>query len=318
MKKSLAILLATYNPRINWLIELLQSLNQQSYPNLHLYVRDDASSTISLCELRALLSQYITCFPFDLSRNAQNIGSTQTFAALLLDCKEHYVSFCDQDDVWDIGKTAALVARLESAPLHPLLVCSNVRVIDANGKIISPTIEQHRRRHRFAAGHGLAPSLIYRNFAIGCTVAMERARAVSYLPFPDALLHDHYLAFRAAVDGALDYIAEPQLSYRVYGGNQTGVMRQVDRKQDYKIHRIDRFLRRVRALGKRVELPALDEAEAWGKARQDHFNRIRGSTKRLWRLRRLNLSVSLFELVALRLPSPLFRLSIALIRRGWL
>ena len=67
--KKIAILLAIYEPREDWLIELLESLNGQTYPSLSLYVRDDASPTYPIERLRALLSEHITKFPFTLNRN---------------------------------------------------------------------------------------------------------------------------------------------------------------------------------------------------------------------------------------------------------
>ena len=316
MKQSLAILLATYNPRIDWLTELLQSLNRQTYPNLCLYVRDDASTSLSFSALRALIATHVTRFPFTVLQNEANVGSTQTFAALIEDCHEHYIAFCDQDDVWDDQKLAASVELFEKSPLCPTLVCTNLRVINDAGKVIAPTMEAHRRRHTFARGRGLAKSLIYRNFVTGCTVVMERTRAVSYLPFPDAVLHDHYLAFRAALDGAIDYLPKPQISYRIWGGNQSGVMTRVQSKQDYKTHRIDAFAARLQAFRALSDLPALAEAEEWGRARIDYFNRVRGSTKRLYRRRQVNPTTTRFELIALHLPAPLFRLAVWLIRRG--
>ena len=98
--KSLAILLAVYEPREDWLIELLDSLNAQTYPNLKLYVREDCSPTYSLARLQAILQDHITAFPWELHQNNVNLGSNKTFEALVRDASEEYVAFCDQDDIW--------------------------------------------------------------------------------------------------------------------------------------------------------------------------------------------------------------------------
>lgn len=316
MKKSLAILLAVYEPREEWLIELLSSLNAQTYPYLRLYVRDDASPTYPFDRLQALLKEHITHFPFEARRNETNQGSNKTFEALVRDCDEHYIAFCDQDDVWLPQKLEKTVALFEESDLNPTLVCTNVCVTDGDGNQIAPTMEQHRRRHTFARGRDLASTLIYRNFVMGCTVVMERERALSYLPFPSEAVHDHYLAFRAAADGAIDYLAEPQLRYRVYGGNQTGVMTGVASKADYKKQRIDVFDNRVNCFAKTATLPELELAVAWSEARKRNFARERGGFRALWRLRHVNRVTSLFELFALRFPTPLFRLAIRAIQKG--
>ena len=315
-QKTVAILLAVYDPRENWLIELLDSLNQQTYPSLRLYVRDDASPHYPLARLEELLKERITRFPFVLARNEKNLGSNETFAALVRDCREPYIAFCDQDDVWLADKLTNTVRLFEESELHPTLVCTNVRVIDGDGKVIADTMEEHRRRHIYLRGTDLAGELIYRNFAMGCTVIMERERALSYLPFPAAVVHDHYLAFRAAADGAIDFLAEPQILYRVYGGNQTGVMTGVATKEDYLKRRIHVFDDRVSAFAACVTLPELEKAVAWSRARLANFHREKGGFTALRKTGKVNRVTSLFELFALRMPTPIFRFLIRLVQKG--
>ena len=315
-KPSIAILLAVYEPCGTWLEELLISLNAQTYPALRLYVRDDASPSYSRDRLEALLKKYITRFSYSLTQNETNLGSNATFEALLKEASEPYIAFCDQDDVWNEDKLQRSMELLRSSPLSPVLVCSNVSVIDQDGKQIAPTIERHRKRHTFLRGNGLAPQLLYRNFVIGCTLLMERERAVHYLPFPKVPVHDHYLAFRAALDGAIDYVEDPLLRYRVYGGNQTGVMTKVKTKEDYRRERIEVFCERIQCLSSRASFEELSLALAWGEARRNNFDRKKGAMRALWRLRRVNPATTLFELVALRLPKPLFALAIRMIQKG--
>ena len=315
-KQGIAILLAVYEPQESWLIELLDSLNAQSYPALHLYVRDDASPSFSRDRLAALLREHVTRFPYSLSYNDKNLGSNATFEALLRDACEPYIAFCDQDDVWEPDKLKNTLELLESSPLSPLLVCTDVSVVDSEGKQIAATIEEHRRRHVFLRGEGLAPQLLYRNFVIGCTAVMKRERALSYLPFPKELVHDHYLAFRASLDGSIDFLQTPQMRYRVYGGNQTGVMTGVYDREDYRRERIEVFCKRIERLSQYASFRELEEARAWGEARRNNFERKKGAFSQLWRLRHVNRSTTLFELIALRLPKPLFRLAIRLIQKG--
>lgn len=315
-QKTVAVLLAVWEPREDWLIELLDSLNRQTYPHIALYVRDDASPTYPLSRLDELLKSHVTSFPYTLKQNAQNLGSNQTFAALVEDCREHYVAFCDQDDVWLPEKIANTVRLFEESPLSPTAVCANVSVIDGNGTEIAPNMEAHRRRHTFLRGKDLASGLLYRNFAMGCTMLLERERVLSYLPFPSELVHDHYLAYRAALDGALDYLPEPQMRYRVYGGNQTGVMTGVRTKQDYFDRRIAVFDTRLSRMEQYASLEAFADARAWVNARKQNFNRQRGGFRALWKTRKINRATSLFELFALRFPTPLFRFAVRLIQKG--
>ena len=315
-KKAVAILLAVYEPDIPWLIELLDSLNRQTYENIRLYVRDDASPHMQLEKIEHLLKKHITNFPFVLNRNAKNLGSNKTFGALIEDAKDaHYVAFCDQDDVWLPNKIEKTVHLFESSPLSPTLVCSDVTVMDGDGHEIASSMTKHRKRHVFLRGTDVAKTLIYRNFAMGCTMLMERERALQYLPFPTAVVHDHYLAFRAACDGAIDFLEEPQLRYRVYGGNQTGVMTGVLTKEDYFIHRICVFDERLRAFEAVSAFEALKQARSWCVARVANFHRERGGARALWKQKKCNPVTSLFEIIVLRLPTPLFRSAIRLVQK---
>ncbi len=315
---AVAILLATYNPNQGWLEELLDSLNEQTYAPLFLYVRDDASATISLEELDALLHRHITRFPYKLLQNECNLGSNATFGKLVTDAHEPYVMFCDQDDVWLPEKVENTWRLFCESPLSPVMVCTNVSVIDGEGNETAPRIDKQRRRHVFLRGEGLAPILIYRNFAMGCTMLMERERLASYLPFPPSAVHDHCIAFRAATEGAIDYLDEPQMRYRVYGGNQTGVMTGVHTKEEYFMRRIKPFSDRVQAFSSYADFPELQTAQDWAAARIANFKREKGSFRRLWKARQVELKTSLLELFLLRFPAPIFRFVIKMLQKGYL
>lgn len=313
---AVAVLLAVYEPREEWLVALLDSLNTQSLPPACLYVRDDASRHFSLTHLRELLEAHVTAFPFKLSQSKENEGSNRAFEKLLREAKEPYVAFCDQDDVWLRDRIKNGMTLLLESPLHPLLVCSDVSVINSSGEMIAPRIKKLRHRHILRRGYGLSPHLLYRNFVIGCTVLIERERAVSYLPIPPEVFHDHYLAFRASLDGALDYLAEPQVLYRLHGSNQTGVMAGISSKAGYVRRRISVFLRQIKAFSVYTDSHAIRDALCWGEARMENALRRPRGMRHLFRLRRLNRATSYFELIALRLPIPVFRMLIRAIERG--
>ena len=260
----------------------------------------------------------ITCLGCGNLSESVCLCKDETFARLTADAKEELLSYCDQDDVWLPEKVERTVACLLESPLSPRLVCTNVRVIDGEGRLLAPRIEDFRRRHVFLRGKDLSGELIYRNFVIGCTAVLRRADAVRALPFPpmERAVHDHYLAYFCACEGAIDYLDEPQMLYRVYGGNQTGVMTGVLTKEDYYQRRILGLRRRIDCFAEIGPSPALEEARLWCDAREANFKREKGARRRLRQMKHLGRSVTLFELVALRLPAPLFRLAVRMIRNG--
>ena len=308
----ISILMAVYEPRLDWLREQLDSLNAQTYPNLRLYVRDDCSPTVPFETVRALVGQCITSFPYTIERNEENLGSTRTFERLTTEAEGDYFAYCDQDDVWLPEKLSVSEAQIGSAGL----ICGDVIPIDANGSRLADSITKLRPRIVFKEGAGLGGSLIYRNFVIGCTMLIRSGIAKAAVPFAQSMVHDHYLAWFCAQENEIAVAKQPLLYYRQHGGNQTGVLTHVVTKQDYLHYHLGEFLSRVSELSERSDGEELQQATAWAQARCDNAARKRGAVRKLWAMRRVNTTTTLFEIIGLRLPEPLFRWAIRLIRSG--
>ena len=313
-KPLISILMAVYEPRMDWLKEQLDSLNAQTYPNLRLYVRDDCSPTVPYVEIQALVEQCITRFPYQIGRNEKNLGSNPTFERLTREAEGEYFAYCDQDDVWLPEKLSILQEELERSGAQ--LVCSDALVINSCGEVLSESITKIRRRHVFRSGAGLAPGLVYRNFVIGCTMLILAAAARSAVPFLPDMVHDHYLALFCALRGRIRSLAEPLVYYRVHGGNQTAVLSGVRTKEDYFSARILTFCRRVEEIHQRFPSLDMEHALAWAQARVAYYQKQPRAGRTLWKLRKQNLTTTVFDLVALKMPLPFFQGAIKLVQRG--
>ena len=308
----IAILMAVYEPRLDWLTEQLLSLNAQTYPRLRLYVRDDCSPAVSFETVRTIVEQTITAFPFTIARNERNLGSTGTFQRLTVEAEGDYFAYCDQDDIWLPEKLRVSEAQIGSAGL----ICGDVIPVDAEGRRLADSITKLRPRIIFQEGAGLGGSLIYRNFVIGCTMLIRSAIAKAAVPFAQSMVHDHYLAWFCAQENEIAVAKQPLLYYRLHAGNQTGVLTNIETKQDYLRFHLGEFLSRISDLSERSVGEELNQAAAWAQARCDNAAKKRGAVRRLWAMRRLDTATSLFEIMGLRLPEPLFRWAIGRIRSG--
>lgn len=304
--------MAVYEPRLDWLKEQLMSLNAQTYPNLRLYVRDDCSPTVPFETVKTLVEQCITAIPYTIERSERNLGSTKTFERLTVEAEGDYYAYCDQDDIWLPEKLSVSEAQIGSAGL----LCGNVIPIDADGRKLADSITELRPRIIFKEGAGLDSSLIYRNFVIGCTILIRSDIAKAAVPFAQSMLHDHYLAWFCAQENEIAVAKQLLLYYRRHEGNQTGVLTNVVTKQDYIHFHLGGFLSRISDLSERSDGEALREAATWAKARCDNAAKKEGAIRRLWALRRVDTATTLFEIVGLRLPEPLFQWAIRLIRSG--
>ena len=317
-KPLISILMAVYEPRLDWLREQLESLEKQSYPNLRLYIRDDCSPTVSFWEIERLVKECICSFPYEIRRNEENLGSNLTFQRLTQEAEGEYFAYCDQDDVWLPEKLEVLQAELEQSGAS--LVCSDMFIIDAEGRRVADSITKVRRRHRFRSGEGLAEELLISNFVTGCTMLVGAETAKAAIPFCPYMVHDHYIALCCAVKGKICSVLRPLIQYRIHGENQSGVMAGVRDKESYQEVRINAQVKRFRWL--KQYFPYRKELETeigtrleWMQARQRNWAGS-GGRKTVWKYRVFSPLSSVFELAAVHFPEWLFMIFIQLKRKN--
>ncbi|WP_312094080.1 glycosyltransferase [Aminipila sp.] len=308
------IVIATFNPRLDWFKEQLQSLNSQTYRNIIITIRDDCSDKVSLENITECIKENITNFCYSIHQNIENLGSTRTFEILTEQAEGDYIAYCDQDDIWISDKIEKLVSFIKQS--DSLLVCSDVYIIDGNGTLISDSITKVRKRHIFKEGSSLASELLFKNFVIGCTMLMQTVIAKESIPFIDDMVHDHYLALYAATKGNIGVFKENLIKYRIHGNNQTTMLSNVSNKEEYYEVRIRPYLRRIEQLKQRFDIEKLDEAYEWAKAREGHFFRRKRSASILWKYRNVDEKTSAFELVMLKMPESIFKWVIVLLQNG--
>ncbi len=311
-KPRIAILMAVYEPNLQWLKEQLLSLNEQTYPNLYLYIREDCSPTVSFAKIASLVEECITAFPYEIERNSKNLGSNATFERLTAEATGDYFAYCDQDDVWLPEKLEVLQREIEAQ--KALLVCSDMLIIDGNGKKVADSITKVRRHHIFRSGEGLAEKLVFSNFVTGCTMLIKAEIAKLAMPFCPYMVHDHYLALYAAERGKSISLPDKLIKYRIHGNNQTEMMAGVVDKASYGRIRIDEALGKMRWLEQHFECctevkEVIQQGRLWLEARQMNWQG-QGGAKTVWRYREYGKLTALFEIFAPYLPNYLFALAI--------
>ena len=314
-KPLISILMAVYEPRMDWLKQQLDSLEAQTYPNLKLYIRDDFSSDVSFTEIQECVQKSIHSFPYVIKRNKKNLGSNDTFEQLTLEAEGEYFAYCDQDDIWLPEKLETLIREITRA--NGLLACSDMYVIDGDGRLCADSISKIRRRHIFQSGREkVLKTLLTRNFVTGCTMLIDASTAKAAIPFLPEMVHDHWLAVVASARGTVISVLKPLIRYRIHGGNQTGILVGVSCRADYIHLRVIGFAKQINHISER--LPGIDDAEhvrQWANARVDFaLGKEWKAAIRLWRLRKQNRLTTFFELLTMRLPEPVFCQLIRLIK----
>ena len=312
-KPLIAILMAVYEPRMDWLREQLSSLNAQTYPNLKLYIRDDCSPTVPFSEICVCVQDCITAFSYEIWRNEGNLGSNKTFEMLTGEAKGDYFAYCDQDDVWLPEKLAVMEETLEREGNR--FVCSDMYIIDGAGKTVANSITEIRRHHIFRSGSGLTDSLWYSNFASGCALLVDARTAKDAIPFNPYMYYDHYITLFSANRGAISFLPEPLILHREHGENQSSTMQGIHDRESYLAKRVDIVADAIAWLTE--HFPAdpdlgsrLEDGLEWMRARQRYLRGERSAAKTVWKWRRYSPMASLFEIMMPYLPDCLFQLAL--------
>lgn len=107
--KTVTILVSTYNGE-KYIKAQIDSLINQTYPNIRIYIRDDGSTDNTLSVIKREYSGIDNVKIY----SGKNIGYGRSFLRLLKEAEYgDYWAFCDQDDVWDTGKICRAVSKLD-------------------------------------------------------------------------------------------------------------------------------------------------------------------------------------------------------------
>lgn len=215
-----AVVLCTYNG-VRYLQEQVESLFAQDYP-LFIVASDDVSTDGTAELLSALLRPEID----SLVRQPKNLGYVRNFETTLnraLDAGAAYFALSDQDDIWDKGRIACgmrKMAELESRYGEdvPLLVHSDLQLIDADGQLLHESFLAYRR-YRITSERNLA-IILGENGVMGNTVLMNKAMASLCRAFPEQLhVHDYWIALLAELFGRRAMLEIPGVGYRLHTDN---------------------------------------------------------------------------------------------------
>ena len=316
-KPLVSILLAVYKPNEDWFIEQLISLNEQTYENIELLVYDDCPDFPVNEEF---IKKYITKFSYTLIRGNENKGSNKAFEELTKVADGELFAYCDQDDIWEIDKIALMVEKFSEKDVT--LVCSDLSIIDENGKKIANSITEIRKRHEFKSGNNLAKGLLMSNFVTGCAMMVKKDVAKKTIPFEQTLIHDQWIAIIAAINGKIEFINKPLVRYRQHSFNQTGILTGIRDKQTYYNIRIqdifNRYISLQKTLGYNIELKQhINDCTIWIEARKNYF--FKPSLKDLkimMKYRKFHKVSILIECFLPLMPDIVFKYIIKLAKKG--
>ena len=224
------VLLCTYNGAA-YVRAQLQSILDQTVPDLHVVVSDDGSTDETLAIVGAMAAAHpgrIT-----ILRQDPPTGSAQRHFLKLLVERAYdmadYIMLSDQDDVWLPEKVEKTLARMQADEAAcraageanaSILVHCDSQIVDRALREIAPS---------FVAYQKMTPSrcqlqqLLVQNNVVGGALMMNRALAERITEIPaHCVMHDQWIALVASAFGHIDFVPESLYLYRQHGDNVLG------------------------------------------------------------------------------------------------
>lgn len=221
----ICIILAIYEPNMDFLHQQLSSISNQTHRRTKLFLVN--SDLIPKPAVIQLCNEFD--FDFVLLTPEQKLGATQAFEyglRYVVDHKaelpEFVIALCDQDDIWKPKKLETQLKFLKEKEVS--LVHSDATLIDENGTKIGDSVFARERR----AKRSSIRSLLYMNNITGMTALFELEVANSALPFPRQngpfFYHDLWLGLVASMQKGVYFIDQPLVEYRQHEGNVVGAV----------------------------------------------------------------------------------------------
>ena len=204
------ICMSTYNGE-KYIEEQLESLLNQTYKNIEIYVRDDGSKDKTI----EILEKYEKENKIHFIKG-NNQGVVNSFYECLKEAYENaeYFAYCDQDDKWHEDKIERAIKKLSKESQEiPLLYFSEFNYCDENLKYLNKSALNKK-------GVSFRNSLVECiSFGISEVFNKNLAQKIIESNTEDICFHDWWAYMIAAGLGKVIYDETPTIEYRRTGSN---------------------------------------------------------------------------------------------------
>lgn len=211
----ISIAMTTFNGQ-KFVLEQIQSILDQDYPDFELIICDDCSSdsTFEILQKMSLSDHRIKIF-----KNEQNLGFKKNFEKALSLCSGEFVALCDQDDIWMTNHLSILVNNIGDYDL----IAGNALLCDANCvSINTDLLSCSKFDYLPKTNQEWFVFLLHGNIFQGTAALFKKTLLAKALPIPEIVkFHDYWLALIAASSNGVKYLKECILKYRQHGNNIT-------------------------------------------------------------------------------------------------
>ena len=217
MEDKIDILLTTYNTKIEYLREQIESILNQTHKNFNLIISDDCSPNK---EVKKVLEEYVKKDNrIKLYIQEKNLGCTKSFEFLLKQSKAEYIAFSDHDDIWYENKIEESLKAIKENNVD--LVYCDANQINENGEILNKSYLRYKNMPIVKGKKIILP--FARHIAIGCSQMITKQVKEKMIPFTkNTFAHDWHSTYIASNLKGIYCIDKPLFGYRIHNNNIFG------------------------------------------------------------------------------------------------
>jgi rhamnosyltransferase len=212
---TVAVLLATFKPNLDYLEEQINSIVGQVGVRVKLYWADDSGSRDEYDRVKALLNKYEH---LDVTPHLENKGANLNFLHLLEvsnDSEVDFYAFSDQDDIWESDKLirhAVVLAQFDGK-----IACTHsTSRLQVDGK--------QKPGRNLCQAHELR-TLLAENCFQGCTMMINRLtrKLILGLSTEGISWYDWWIGSIVSIAGKTIFVEGTDTNYRLHDSNLVGI-----------------------------------------------------------------------------------------------
>jgi glycosyltransferase involved in cell wall biosynthesis len=215
-----SIALCTYNGA-EFIREQLDSIINQTYPNLEIIVCDDASSDNTAGQI----TEYMKKEPrIKLFINEINLGYNKNFEKAFAFCSGDYIAISDQDDIWEANKIELMMKNWPAGSLFVYSLSGNFTDSELAGRMAAPEI-------RYTDIDDIY-KLVFNSPVHGHASMFKKELLNFCTPFPENIFYDWWMSMHAASFGIIGCIPHTLTWHRVHEKNSSRTLMAIENKEE--------------------------------------------------------------------------------------
>ena len=206
--KKVSIIMGTYNEKVEWVDECIESILNQTYKNIEFIIVLDNPNNIELKDFLNNKAQRDKRIKFII--NNENLGLVKTLNKAIKVCTGEYIARMDADDISDLTRIEKQVEFLESN-LDIALVGTKVEYINEEGII------ERQDGYRPITSNAIREHLKYHNAFAHPTIMFTKEKLIEIGGYNNVSCAEDYELFTRYVysNNKVANINEVLLKYRV-------------------------------------------------------------------------------------------------------